>query len=291
MWPAQFLPSRLCCTLATTLLAFSLAPASVAGPPESLQKNLIFLAPFDDSLDAVIGQDKAIHTADNLERKVITPGNSRDDVSLVPKAGRYGGALRFVTSESPKVTLFRGVNAGYSPANWSGTVSFWLKLTPDQDLKPGYCDPIQITDKTWNDASFFVDFDKDLPRVFRLGVFSNYKSWNPKDIAWEKIEPRDRPMVPVSKPPFSRDAWTHVAWTFSNFNATDKSPGTATLWLNGKSQGSLNAPMNFTWDPAKAVIMLGIAYSGDFDELAVFNRDLSETEIQTLYQLPHGLSP
>jgi hypothetical protein len=98
-------------------------------------------------------------------------------------------------------------------------------------------------------------------------------------------------MVPVSKPPFSRDAWTHVAWTFSNFNATDKSPGTATLWLNGKSQGSLNAPMNFTWDPAKTVIMLGIAYSGDFDELAVFNRDLSETEIQTLYQLTHGLSP
>lgn len=291
MWSAQCLLPRLCCSLATTLLALSLTPASLAGPPENLQKNLIFLAPFDDSLDAVIGQDKAIQTADNLERRVITAGNSRDDVSLAPKAGRYGGALRFATSESPKVTLFRGVNAGYAPANWSGTVSFWLKLTPDQDLKPGYCDPIQITDKTWNDASFFVDFDKDLPRVFRLGVFSNYKSWNPKDTAWEKIEPRDRPMVPVTKPPFSRDAWTHVAWTFSNFNTTDNSSGIATLYLNGKAQGSLNAPMKFTWDPAKAVIMLGIAYTGDFDELAIFNRALSDTEIQTIHQLPAGLTP
>jgi len=285
------LPARLYGFIITALLTAALTPELPAGPPEHLQKNLIFLAPFDASMDAVIGQDKTIHTAENLDRKVIAPGNSRDDVSLAPKAGKYGGALRFVTSESPKVTLFRGVNVGYAPANWSGTVSFWLKLKPDQDLKPGYCDPIQITDKTWNDASFFVDFDKDLPRVFRLGVFSNYKSWNPKDTAWEKIEPRNRPMVTVAKPPFSRDTWTHVAWTFSNFNTTDNSAGTATLYLNGKSQGSLKAPQTYTWNPEKAVIMLGIAYTGDFDELAIFNRALSDAEIQTLHLLPAGLSP
>ncbi|HAP06801.1 MAG TPA: hypothetical protein DCR20_03170 [Planctomycetaceae bacterium] len=278
-----------CSLIAATLI--TLAAPLQAGPPESLQKNLIFLAPFDGSLDATIGQDKRIHTAENLERKVVTPGNSRTDVTLAPQAGRYGGALRFATSESPKVTLFKGVNAGYSASNWSGTVSFWLKLTPDQDLKPGYCDPIQITDKTWNDASFFVDFDKDLPRVFRLGVFSNYKSWNPADTAWEKIEPKDRPMVPVAMPPFSRDRWTHVAWTFNNFNTANNSPGSATLYLNGKSQGSLKSPMTFTWDPAKAVIMLGIAYTGDFDELAIFNRALSDAEITTVYELPAGLTP
>ncbi|MFM8725601.1 MAG: hypothetical protein ACKON9_10810, partial [Planctomycetaceae bacterium] len=124
------LPARQYGFIFTALLTAALTPELPAGPPEQLQKNLIFLAPFDASMDAVIGQDKTIHTAENLDRKVITPGNSRDDVSLAPKAGKYGGALRFVTSESPKVTLFRGVNAGYSPANWSGTVSFWLKLTP-----------------------------------------------------------------------------------------------------------------------------------------------------------------
>ena len=45
-----------------------------------------------------------------------------------------------------------------------------------------------------------------------------------------------------------------------------------------------------TWTPEKAAIMLGIAYIGDFDELAIFNRALSDAELRQLYQLPEGLS-
>jgi hypothetical protein len=37
--------------------------------------------------------------------------------------------------------------------------------------------------------------------------------------------------------------------------------------------------------------MLGIAYTGDFDELAIFNRALSDAEITTVYELPAGLTP
>ena len=33
---------------------------------------------------------------------------------------------------------------GYNARSWSATVSVWLRLNPDQDLEPGYCDPIQI---------------------------------------------------------------------------------------------------------------------------------------------------
>ena len=58
-----------CSLIAATLI--TLATPLQAGPPESLQKNLIFLAPFDGSLDATIGQDNRIHTAENLERKVV----------------------------------------------------------------------------------------------------------------------------------------------------------------------------------------------------------------------------
>jgi hypothetical protein len=88
----------------------------------------------------------------------------------------------------------------------------WLRLSPDEDLKPGYCDPLQITDKEWNNSAFFIDFDKDLPRVFRLGVFPDFKTWNPQNTPWEQIAAGDRPMVPVARPPFQRTAWTHVAW-------------------------------------------------------------------------------
>ncbi len=271
----------------TLLLGVS---TSNAAPPEELARALIFLAPFDGQMNAQIGRDPMLCTAETLARDVIQTGNTRTDVVLAKAAGRFGDALRFTDSGTPKVTMFRGINAGYEEKNWSGTVSFWLKLDPDKDLKPGYCDPIQITDKTWNDAAFFVDFDKDVPRVFRLGVFPNYKSWNPADTPWEKIAIEKRPMVHVAKPPFARTEWTHVAWTFQNLNAADGSAGTATLYLNGKSQGSLKSPMSFAWSPEKTAIMLGIAYIGDFDELAIFNRSLNDTEMQQLFQLPEGLS-
>ncbi len=260
----------------------------LAAPPESLSEALIFHAPFDGGTDAVKGVDRILYTAETLERKSSVAGNQRKDVALVTSAGRYGDALRF-SDNSPQVLFYSGSNAGFQETNWAGTVSFWLKLNPDKDLKPGYCDPIQITDKTWNNAAFFVDFDKDLPRVFRLGVFSNYKFWNPQDTPWDQIKIADRPMVPVAMPPFRNDEWTHVAYTFENVNASDDSTATATLYLNGKRQGELKQPMKFSWDPSKAAIMIGISYIGDFDELAIFSRALTPEEIMTVYQLPDGL--
>ena len=75
-----------------------------------------------------------------------------------------------------------------APKDWSGTVSFWLRLDPDKDLEPGYADPIQITDKKWDDASFFVDFTKDdKPRHFRLGIYSDLKVWNPKGLNFDTM--------------------------------------------------------------------------------------------------------
>jgi hypothetical protein len=259
-----------------------------AAPPEAVSKSLIFHAPFDGGTDARVGVDRSLYTSDSLERKSEVVGNQRTDVAIVSGAGRFGDALRF-KDNSPQVIFFKGANAGFKEKDWSGTVSFWLKLDPDKDLKPGYCDPIQITDKTWNDAAFFVDFDKELPRTFRLGVFSNYKFWNPKDTPWEQIAVADRPMVPVVKPPFSSTEWTHVAYTFENINSSKSMESTATLYLNSQSQGSLKAPLKFSWDPSKAAIMIGLSYIGDFDELAIFNRALTAEEIANVYQLPDGL--
>lgn len=264
-----------------------LSPGSILA--DDLARGLVFLAPFDGSFDATVGTDRTLCTAENLKRQVISRGNQRSDVHLVPDAGRYGGALRFTDGAATQVTMFHGSNTGYRSQNWSGTVSMWLRLSPDEDLKPGYCDPLQITDKEWNNAAFFVDFDKDLPRVFRLGVFPDYKSWNPRDTPWEQIAVAERPMVPVPRPPFRRTEWTHVAWTFSGLNSGG-SDGLAELYLNGQSQGRLKRPMTFSWQLDKTAIMLGIAYTGDFDELAIYDRALSAAEVETLYRLPKGLT-
>ncbi|MFN9720911.1 MAG: LamG domain-containing protein [Planctomycetota bacterium] len=270
------------------ILMIALAARTNAAPQEDFAKSLIFHAPFDESCDARIGSDPAIYTSENLERKSIRPGNHISKVTLVKDAGRHGGTLRFA-DVTDQVLLFKGSNSGYRSKDWNGTVSFWMKVNADQDLKPGYCDPIQMTEKTWNDAAFFVDFDKDLPRAFRLGVFSDYKVWNPKDTAWEQIAAADRPMVVVAQPPFASDRWTHVAFTFENINSSEGSDATATLFLNGVRQGSVKQRPKFSWDVEKTAIMIGIFYIGDFDDLAIFDKALSDKEVEMLFKLPKGV--
>jgi hypothetical protein len=92
----------------------------------------------------------------------------------------------------------------------------------------------------------------------------------------------EKPLAPVVKPPFSRDQWTHVAFTFENFN-TGKADGIARLFLNGEERAGLKPrTQTFTWDYEKALIMLGLSYVGGFDELRIYNRALSKEEIGTL---------
>ena len=248
----------------------------------STMKSLRFYASFDESGDATIAQgDTRIYTVESLARKEWTPGITRQDVTIAKDQGKFGGCLRF-GKKSPQVICFKGEAMPYQSKDWSGTVGFWMRLDPDKDLEPGYCDPIQITEKAWNDASFFVDFDKDIPCDFRLGVFSDLKFWNPKNVDWEKWPVDKRPMVTVKKPGFTREAWKHVAFTFDGLNATDNQPTTATLYLDGKPMGTLQQPVKFTWDPQNVAIMLGIEYIGDLDELMIFDRALAPEEIAML---------
>jgi hypothetical protein len=56
--------------------------------------------------------------------------------------------------------------------------------------------------------------------------------------------------------------------------------------LQGTAQG-IREP--FTWDLARAAIRLGVNYVGLYDDVGIFNRALSDNEIQTLYQLKNGV--
>lgn len=247
-----------------------------------LRQALHFHASFDGTPNAQRSTSGGqIMTADSLERKQISPGIQAAGVSIAPGEGKFGDCLRF-TEKTDQVVMFAGSEMHYAAENWSGTVSLWLRLNPDQDLPPGFCDPLQITDKAWNDASFFVDFDKELPRAFRLGAFSNLRHWNPNNVSWDDWPVDKRPMVSVNTPPFSRDAWTHVAFTFERINPIAGESSQVTLFLDGKPIGNLQQPMRFSWDVERAAIMLGIAYVGDLDDLMIFNRALSPAEISHL---------
>ena len=249
-----------------------------------LTEALHFHATFDGDANATMSAGKGlIMTADSMERKMLVPGIQRSDVTVARGEGRFGDCLRFA-GRAKEVICFAGTEMHYAEKDWSGSVSLWMRLDPDKDLLPGYCDPLQITQHAWNDGAFFVDFDKDLPRDFRLGVFSDLKHWNPTNIPWEQWPAEKRPMVTVKKPPFSKADWTHVVFTFDNISSSSQSPSVASLYVNGKLQGALRQPLVYKWDLSKVAIMLGIEYIGDLDDLMIFRRAITPEEVAFLYK-------
>ncbi|MEE3373172.1 MAG: LamG-like jellyroll fold domain-containing protein [Planctomycetota bacterium] len=267
----------------------SISTTAIGESHPRIRESLRFHVSFDKTADAdTAGGDKRAYTAQTLQREKVQPGLQRAALRLAPQSGRYGGGLEF-TGKTAELLFYRG--AGNLPSRqggFSGTFCLWLRVAPNSQLPDGFVDPLQITDKKWNNASFFVDFTKDKPRQFRLGVFSDYEFWNPKDRKLEQIPDAERPLIGVDNPPFRRDAWTHVAVTFKDFNKTDKS-GVATLFLNGKAVGTLRRPQQFTWGTERLAIMLGINYVGQLDDLAIFDRTLTVGEIETILKLPEGI--
>jgi hypothetical protein len=263
-----------------------------AAGPKSFLDGLIFHAPFDGGADARLAVgDGGIYTAppsrDPTESK---PGLDPKVVAIGKGKGRYGDALHFM-KKSREMVFFHGEkNTGYRAKDWSGTISVWLSLDP-ADLKQQFADPVQITDKKYNNSAFWVDFTKDdTPPHFRMGVFPDWKVWNPEDLKQNKVPESEQPIVRAKGQHFGHDKWTHVVMTFSGFN-TEGTGGTAKLYINGNFQATVkNRRQVFTWELSKTTIRLGLGYVGLLDELSIFNRTLNAYEVQTLYKLPAGLS-
>ena len=209
---------------------------------------------------------------------------------LTKETGRYGGSLHFTKKAGfrPVFTDF-GV-LGYNDSNWNSTVSVWLRLNPDKDLEPGYCDPVQIVGDDSKKGFIFLEFSKDeTPRYFRYAIRPLFHIWNPENVAWADIPFDKRPMVQVERPEFSREAWTHVVFTLENINNKSQPPS-GKLYMNGELKGAIeNWDLTFGWDPAKVLLVLGASYVGHMDDFAVFNRSLSHEEVKQIYTLRNGI--
>jgi Concanavalin A-like lectin/glucanases superfamily len=258
---------------------------------EALRKALTFHASFDHVVDAdfALG-NKQLYTATSYKKRDdAKPGLHHPDVQLLSGTGRFGGALKFAKKNTKALYYPATKNVAYQPRDWNGTVSFWLSLDPETDLEPGYCDPLQVTDEEYNDAALWVDFTRDdKPRHFRLGVFGDLKSWNPKDLPPDKNPDFLGRLVVVKKTPFAQGRWTHVVITHQGLGSAKG--GVAKLYLDGVLQGKTPVIAEpFGWDLERAAIRLGVNYVGLFDDLAVFNRELSEQEVKALHQLKDGV--
>jgi hypothetical protein len=262
---------------------YALALASAAHSAD-WKNDVVFRATFDGSLDArIAGGDPKIYNASSYkEQAAAKPGINGTDVVQAKGEGRSGDALRFVKKNTRAVFYKTHGNLPFDPKNWSGTISFWLQLDPEQDLEPGFCDPVQVTDKAYNDSAIWVDFTKDdKPRHFRLGVFGALKAWNPANTPADKNPDFNNRLVVVKRTPFARGRWTHVAIAYFGLGSGS---GEAKLYLDGKLQATTpNIAEVFEWDMDKGAIRLGVNYVGLMDDVAIFKRPLDEQEIGALW--------
>lgn len=276
----------------TTGVDRSASHSSGPRPLGSLRRALTFHASFDGSTDADFAAgDPWLYQAPDLDHRLDARPGLPDDgsVSLEVAGGRHGGALYFVKRTTP-VAFYRGAgNLAWRASTWSGTVSFWLRVDP-RALPMGFCDPVNITPRSWDDGAFFVEFERrtnDAP--FRLGAYPDRKIWNPQGRVWAEMSASEKPILAVDQPPFTADRWIHVVFTWENFN-TGRNNGTTHLSIDGIEVGSITArTQTFTWDPAETRILLGVGFEGWLDDLAVFSRALTQTEIRRIRDLPHGI--
>ena len=261
---------------------------------ERLRQSLTFHASFDNGANAdfALG-DSQIYSGKTVagQQKPVSfePGLGNPPLAVVPGQGVFGGALDFTPENSHVVFYKAEKNVAYSTEDFSGTLSFWLKLDP-QKIPQTYTDPIQLTDKDYSNSAIWVDFTKnDTPSDFRLGIFGDQKVWDKKNLKGASEEFFWR-LLKVVKPPFSNDKWTHVVVSWDDINTDRIARGK--LYFNGELQGETGAITEpFVWDLTEASIRLGTGpFVGMFDEIAAFNRALTDEEIKTLYELQHGVA-
>ena len=300
--PARLIALAIAVTIAAPMAPACLAAQNAPAPQgaqrsatvlrDSLRATLAFVASFDRGFDADYAHgDRLIYTAPSYSKldaavaDVVSP-----DIVIAKGQGRYGDALQF-RKKNTQAVFYRGaVNTNYRPRNWTGTISFWLNLSPDTDLEPGYTDPLQITDKAYNNTAIWVDFTRDdKPRRFRLGVFGDSVAWTKGKAPTEQTAFFDQRTVAVTQPPFTHGQWTHVVVAFSRIGSD--SGGTAKLYLNGKLAGTAEGIKEpFNMEPALATVRLGVNYTGLFDELSMYSRALTDAEVEALYQLDGGVT-
>ena len=254
----------------------------------ALRQDLTFHASFDESTEAdfALGE-RELFTRTALNQPAAEEYDT-EKIIIEPDSGKYGGALHFETvlPDGHRVFYPASDNVAYSDNSpWGGTVSYWLNLELNTDLPRKFCDPVQFMNRRFNDAAIWQDFTGDTPRDLRVGMFPDGKD----NINTDKVPEEEQPVFRLKNPDFKRSEWRHIVITWDNINS-GKQDGVCTVYLDGENIGRISGKtMRFTWDLDRTQINVGVNYIGLMDDLAIFNRALSEREVLYLHGLRNGI--
>ncbi len=260
---------------------------------ESLQESLTHHVSFDQGLTADFSRGNPIMRAyiDGADRRAGgTKAVLGDAARIVGGAGRFGGALLRDSKRPEKLYFHTQGILDYERHSWSGSVSLWLRISPDEDLEPGYCDPVMLVGSSGSQGFIFLEWSADhRPRKFRYAVRPKNEIWNPLGLGWEEIPADKRPMVELTNAAtFSRERWTHVVFTFDQVNRGKAAEGR--LYIDGSLEGRIKDwDLTFGWTDQDVLLVLGTNYIGLMDDLAVFDRALTDSEVRDLHGLSGGV--
>lgn len=257
----------------------------------SLRDSLTHHASFDEKLEADFSRgDPVLYSYETAQERLAGGRIAQADssIEIVGGAGRHGGALLRERNSRTRV-FYRGAGVlNYREKDWGGSVSIWLRTNPDGDLPPGYCDPVQIMGESNRLGYIFLEWSRDhTPRKFRYAILPRTELWNRQGAVWDEMTPEQRPMIQIERAPFSRDRWTHVVFTFERINTEKGARGK--LYIDGRFQGAIEGwDLKLGWSPEIIQLVLGAAYVGQMDDLAIFDHALSDEEVMVLHGLPEG---
>jgi hypothetical protein len=268
-----------------------LATLNLAGAEnaDSIRQAVSLRASFDEAVRADYGRGElSVSTRFNHEtepnRFVFEKGFDATVFRIARNAGVAGGALeaRDLLPRNGRIFFPAQGNIAYRKGGWAGSVSVWLKTDPDTMFKGRFCDPVQITERGAGNGGIWVDFNDAKPRDMRMGAFPAVPAGG-KPLA--ESDP-SAPIIRLKGVGFKASEWHHVVMTWENFD-TGRSDARAALYVDGKLIGELkDRAIAMEWDLQKAGIYIAVGYIGLLDELALFNRSLTSSEITLLYQHP-----
>lgn len=258
-------------------------------PEQSLLDAVTFYASFDEAVQGDFGGGKlGVSTRyDHPEKKgefEFKTGYDDSAFRIAPKKGIVGAALECLDVLPRRGRMYfaaRG-NIGFQPDGWSGSASLWLNGNPDTQLKTNFCDPFQFTHRGAHDGGLWVDFPDVTPRALRLGA---YKALGPD----EKAVPESDPQAPTALHPkvgFKEGDWHHVVLTWENLDSGQQNADLR-LYVDGRQVAQLkDREVAMAWDLDQTGLYFAVSYIGLFDEMALFNRALSQEEINKLFSNP-----
>jgi len=227
--------------------------------------------PLDNSLQPALGH--------NLVKIHAQPGNPAfpsADASLAPP-GVHGRALA-LSGRAIDIPLQGPFTKPDAKGGWSGAACWWLWLNAQQATP---CRPFQLVASQASEKGLWLELaptPKNLQFSLRAGTSGEHPAGSSL--------PAQKSVLEAPRASLSPATWHHFALVWANLDHP-----TANAWLavyvDGKLAGTIKQQrLPVHWDWPSTLIRLGEGCHGALDELAIFERPLSVSEIRLLRDEP-----